>query len=109
MKHIFGKRRRVNASSRPRLLLVNDESFVLLAYENQLESSFEITTAENGHQAVKIVKAHSAYHFAVIILDINMPIMNGWDACDRIHEYLSGDNRLESFHIKRQIWQTDDF
>lgn len=31
-----------------RLLLVNDESFVLVAYLNQLQHDFQITVADNG-------------------------------------------------------------
>jgi len=39
-------------SNKPRLLLVNDESYLLMAYEFSLEDNFEVTTAENGVQAL---------------------------------------------------------
>ncbi len=49
-----------------------------------------MTIAENGLKAVNIVKEQPRDYFHVIILDINMPIMDGFEACDRIYEYLCG-------------------
>lgn len=38
-------------------------------------------TAENGLQAVQLVSSNEADYFDAIILDINMPIMDGFEAC----------------------------
>lgn len=46
-------------------------------------------TAENGLQAVQIVASHPKDYFSIIILDINMPIMNGYEACVRIDSYIA--------------------
>ncbi len=81
------------------MLFVNDESFAQLAYANLFEPHFEMTTADNGLKAVNIVKAHPRDHFSIIILDINMPIMDGFEACDRIYEYLCGPEKLAHFRI----------
>ncbi len=81
------------------MLFVNDESFAQLAYINQFEPHFEITTAENGLKAVNIVKEHPRDYFQIIILDINMPIMDGFEACDRIYEYLCSPEKLVHFRI----------
>lgn len=90
--------------SKPRMLFVNDERFVLMAYENQFKTTFDVTTAENGQLAFEIVKSHPVDYFKVIVLDINMPIMNGFKACDRIYSYLMGDDlRLKDFKLRLQI------
>ena len=51
-------------------------------------------TAENGLQAVQIVASHPQDYFKVILLDINMPIMDGYEACQRIYNNLTiADNK----------------
>lgn len=75
--------------SRLRLLLANDDPFLLCGYSDQLEPHFIVETAENGLQAVQIVSSFPPDHFHVVILDINMPIMDGYEACVRIYEHVS--------------------
>lgn len=43
--------------------------------------------------------SHPPNYFQAIVLDINMPIMDGYEACDRINEYLhtSPDGSSEEF------------
>lgn len=53
-----------------------------------MREDFEVMVAENGLQALQIVASHSVDYFDVIVLDIDMPIMDGKEACQRIHQYL---------------------
>lgn len=69
---------------KPNLLLTNDTHFLLMGYKEKLKQHFEVHQVENGLQAVQVVESKPSNFFAVIILDINMPIMNGLDACKRI-------------------------
>jgi len=69
-------------------LLVNDEEFLLHGFKQQLQPYFEVFEATNGLQALNIVISRPVDFFAAILLDINMPIMSGYDACDRMHDYL---------------------
>ena len=39
-------------------------------------------------QALQIVTSNEADYFDLIILDINMPIMDGLESCRRIYNYL---------------------
>ena len=66
------------------MLLVNDQPFLIDCYLLQLEQYFDIEVAENGLQAMQILQSHDVYYFNVIMLDINMPIMNGFEACERM-------------------------
>jgi CheY-like chemotaxis protein len=45
-------------------------------------------TAENGLQAVQIVSSYPPDYFQAIILDLNMPIMDGYEACVLIDQSL---------------------
>lgn len=86
-------------NGKKRLLLVNDEPFLLVGYMNQFKNFFVVHEAENGYQAVQMVIARPKDYYDVIILDINMPIMNGFEACIRISRYLSNDISRENLNL----------
>ncbi|MDF2441036.1 MAG: two-component system, sensor histidine kinase and response regulator [Abditibacteriota bacterium] len=46
---------------------------------------FETETAANGAEAIAAVQ-HSEEPFDAVVLDIEMPIMNGWEALDAIRK-----------------------
>ena len=65
-----------------RCLLANDHDFLLTIFGYQLEKHFNhIHKAVDGNQALKAVRSHPYNYFEVIILDVNMPIMDGKEAC----------------------------
>ncbi len=47
------------------------------------KNGYEVTEAKNGHEALSLV-ANQA--FDVIILDVMMPEMDGWEVCSKIRE-----------------------
>ena len=63
------------------MLLVNDEPFLLHNISTNLENDFDVKTAENGLIALRLVMSQPLDYFDVILLDINMPVMNGFEAC----------------------------
>ena len=71
-----------------RILLVDDNSINLKITEKLLISkSFEVDTAENGKKAVdKYFSSPAGYYFAVL-LDIRMPVMDGYEAARIIRSY----------------------
>ena len=72
-----------------RCLIANDIDFVLNGYHIVLKQYFELVDcAENGLAAFDLVKSHSIDFYDYIFLDINMPIMNGVEACAAISRYL---------------------
>ena len=73
-----------------RCLLANDSPFLLLAFEDRLKDHFDaVETFENGLLALEAVKAQSIDYYQAIVLDIQMPIMNGIEACIQIKKFFS--------------------
>ncbi|MCE3603716.1 diguanylate cyclase [Massilia sp. P8910] len=73
----------------PKVLLVNDDAASLLALESLLtgaarEQHYELLTASSGHDALRMVLTHD---FAVILLDANMPGMDGFETAEAIHSH----------------------
>ncbi len=68
-----------------RILVVDDEPrFVRLVEANLLTEGFEVIKAKNGQQAVDMAIAEKP---DLILLDVMMPEMDGFQACERIREF----------------------
>ena len=64
-----------------RVLLVEDiELNREIAEVILTESGFEVETAPDGTDAVAMVREAEEYHYDVILMDIQMPIMDGYEA-----------------------------
>ena len=50
-----------------------------------------------------MVKKRGRTHYKAIVLDINMPIMDGIDACNKIHSYLSQEDLISNMKIESKI------
>lgn len=63
------------------IVIVDDESGIRLFLRDTLESlgAFNILEAQNGQEAIEILKSSSTAH--LIITDINMPVMSGLQLC----------------------------
>lgn len=68
---------------RPLVLIVDDEPINVNILVEALEPEFEIVTASAGAQALAKAKQH---HPSVILLDIMMPGMNGYQICRQLRE-----------------------
>jgi DNA-binding NarL/FixJ family response regulator len=70
--------------SRKRVLLADDHAAMLEEVRTLLDEDYEVVGAvENGQ---KLVEAASALKPDVIVSDISMPVMNGFEAAARIRE-----------------------
>ncbi len=70
-----------------RLLVVEDNEVNTKVLLKLLQySQMEITTASNGQEAVDIVKERGPSSFDLILMDINMPVMDGYTATENIRE-----------------------
>lgn len=73
----------------PKVLVVNDDPASLFALESLLSDSaqqypYEVLTAASGPDALRAVLLHE---LAVILLDVSMPGMDGFDTAEAIHSH----------------------
>ena len=57
-----------------KLLFVDDEENILLAFKRQLRKKFDIETSNSGRDALYLIQNEQ---FAVIVSDLRMPVMDG--------------------------------
>jgi response regulator RpfG family c-di-GMP phosphodiesterase len=90
-------------TSRPRILCVDDEPYVLEGLRDMLRRSFEVRVATSGREGLEMLRADPE-GFAVVISDMRMPQMSGSDflrearlvAPDAVRLLLTGHADLES-------------
>ena len=63
------------------LLLVEDNEGMLAFISERLRESFTVETAKNGAEAIDVLKNS---HIDLIISDIMMPVMNGYQLCKEV-------------------------
>ena len=64
-----------------RILLVEDNDLNQeIAVTMLTEEGFEVDVAENGKLAVDMLSASEERHYGVVLMDIQMPVMNGYEA-----------------------------
>ena len=79
-----------------KILIVDDERFIRILLEETLgrfkELGVKILTAQDGSEALKLAAAESPN---LILLDIMMPRLDGYEVCRRIREEIG----LRNAHI----------
>ena len=69
------------AKGQPRILLVEDIDVNRMLAETILsESGFLVESVADGSDAVEAVKNHPAGYYDLVLMDIQMPVMNGYEA-----------------------------
>lgn len=71
----------VSQSTRPRILVVDDDPVVIQTIVNYLKGSYDLAIAKTRKRALELL-ANS--DFDVVLLDINLPDGNGIDICTEI-------------------------
>ncbi|WP_166240135.1 response regulator transcription factor [Paenibacillus turpanensis] len=70
--------------SKIQILIVDDEwNLRNLLRLYLMKNGFEVTEAANGHEALHLLNQHG---YDLIILDVMMPGMDGWEVCKRIRQ-----------------------
>ncbi|MCP4536109.1 MAG: response regulator transcription factor [Chloroflexi bacterium] len=68
-----------------RILVVDDDpKYVYLVQLNLEARGYEVIVAQDGHKAVELTASAEP---DLIILDIMMPVLDGYDACQRIRQF----------------------
>ncbi len=77
-----------SSASKKKILIVDDSEdnrfLVKLFLEN---SKYQITEAKNGEEAVEFVRNQ---HYDIILMDMQMPVMDGYDAVKAIRQFEEG-------------------
>lgn len=99
-----------------RILVVDDDALTLLSVRAMLERGYyQVETASNGAEALDLLES---YKPDLVLLDIQMPVMDGLEACSRIRTlpggdlvpiiFLTGDERQDIHALAFQA-KGDDF
>ena len=68
-----------------RLLLVEDNPLNReIAVEMLAEDGFKVEVAENGRIALRKIIAGDPWYYSAVLMDIQMPVMDGYEATERI-------------------------
>lgn len=68
-----------------KILIADDEPrYVRLMEANLTNEGYEVIKASNGQEAVNAVAEH---HPNLVLLDVMMPVLSGFEACQRIREF----------------------
>ena len=78
------------------ILLVEDNEFnQQVAYELLMDEGFFVTVATNGREAVEAITSSNDTAFDIVLMDIQMPVMDGYTATETIRK----DSRFDTLPI----------
>ena len=64
-----------------KLLIIDDERGIRNTLREILaDEGHEVEVAENGQEAVEMLTASVPGHYDLVLMDVQMPVMNGYDA-----------------------------
>ncbi len=97
-----------------KILVVDDEStFVRLVSKTLTHKGYEVLTAGDGQEALRLMFAHQP---DLVLLDVVMPKMDGWQTCSRIREMadvpiviLTGQQKSETDIVRGLDYGADDY
>ena len=72
-------------TSQAKILLIEDEEDVVVLLRFRFEKEgYEVLSAANGVEGLRILQQEQPH---LVLLDVMMPRMNGWETCKRIRQY----------------------
>jgi DNA-binding response OmpR family regulator len=83
------------SADQPLVLLVDDQATVRALSAATLQPSYRILEAADGKQALQLLFQHKP---DLILLDLNMPVMDGWETLRRIRELTTAPVILLTAH-----------
>ncbi|MCB0535721.1 MAG: response regulator, partial [Saprospiraceae bacterium] len=76
-----------------KILLAEDNAFNAIVAQEELEDAIEevfVEVAENGSIAVEKMKSGD---YDIILMDVQMPLMNGYEATEKIRAFTNGKSK----------------
>ena len=97
-----------------KILVVDDEpTFVTWVSKTLTNKGYEVLTAGDGQEALRLLFAHKP---DLVLLDVMMPKMDGWQTCSRIREVsdvpivmLTGEQKSEEDIVRGLDYGADDY
>jgi len=97
-----------------KILVVDDEpTFVRLISQTLTHKGYEVLTAGDGQEALRLLFVHRP---DLVLLDVMMPKMDGWQTCSRIREIsdvpiaiLTGKRKSEEDIVRGLDYGADDY
>lgn len=97
------------------VLLVEDDPITIMVCDRIIKMSLfaeKVTSCENGKFAIDYLRGLITKSEAVpeiIFLDINMPVMNGWDLLEEFEEIKASFTNLPRIYILSSTVNPEDF
>ena len=79
----------MNRRKRGRILIVDDDEFVLGVHEMHLKDDYHVITCSSGKKALEVVQKEA---LDLVLLDIEMPGMDGFEVLERMRNMENGMN-----------------
>jgi len=89
-----------SSDEKKKIIVIDDEETVLTMTKVMLDKEYEVTTANSGDAALKLF--FQGYTPNLVLLDLNMPEMGGWDTYLRIRDL------TKLHHVPIVIYSTSD-
>jgi len=89
-----------SASDKKKIIVIDDEETILTMTKAMLDNKYDITTTNSGQAALKLF--FQGYTPNLVLLDLNMPEMGGWDT------YLRIRNLTQLHKVAIAIYTTSD-
>jgi len=97
-----------------KVLIVDDEpAFVSLVEKVLTQKGYEVLKASNGQESLRVFFEHKP---DMVLLDVTMPKMDGWQTCSRIREIsdapiimLTGKQKSEEDIVRGLDYGADDY
>ena len=88
-----------NCDCKERILLVDDNEYNLYALKIMLEMfKIESDFANNGERAIQLVQAQECCGYKCVLMDLNMPVMGGFEAVSIIRKMIK-DGEIEPIDV----------
>ncbi len=97
-----------------KVLIVDDDEVLVRLFDQVLtQKGYEVLKASNGQEALRLLFAHKP---DLVLLDVVMPKMDGWQTCSRIRDVsdipiimLTGKQKAEDDIVRGLDYGADDY